>query len=39
MAYPGSDIVESQYAGMPKFEGIEIVEEDEDHGIILQFRM
>lgn len=39
VAYPGSGIVERHYGGMPEFEGIEIVEEDEDRGIILLFRM
>jgi hypothetical protein len=39
VAYPGSGIVERQYAGIPEFEGIEIVEENEDRGIILLFRM
>ena len=39
VAYPGSGIVKRQYDGMPEFEGIEIVEEDEDREIILQFRM
>lgn len=39
VAFPGRDIVERQYAGMPEFEGIEVVEEDKERGIILQFRM
>lgn len=39
VAYPGSGIVERQYVGIPEFEGIEIVEENEDRGIILLFRM
>ena len=39
VAYPGRGIVERQYADMPEFEGIEVVEVDEERGIILQFKM
>lgn len=39
VAYPGDGIVERRFAGMPEFEEIEVVEEDIERGIILQFRM
>ena len=39
VAYPGSGIVERKYDGLPEFDGIEVVEESEERGIILQFKM
>lgn len=39
VAYPGDGIVERQFAGMPEFEGLEVLEEDDKRGIILQFTM
>ncbi len=39
VAYPDEDISEKRYIIMPEFEGIEVVEEDKERGIILQFKM
>ncbi len=39
VAYPGEDVPVREYNELPQFDGIEVVEKDEERGVIVRFRM
>ena len=39
VAYPGEDVQMHEYEGLPQFEGIEVIERNEETGVVMRFRM